>query len=69
MAQKLDDGIEIGIEMGIDIGEKKATVNMVLKLLAKNRPIAEISEVTGLSVGQIEEISNQENRLTLVNAS
>jgi len=46
----------INYEIGEAIGRKKATVNFVKKLLAKDFPVAEISEITGLTEEEIKKL-------------
>ncbi|MCK9458004.1 MAG: Rpn family recombination-promoting nuclease/putative transposase [Candidatus Riflebacteria bacterium] len=58
----IEEGIEKGIEKGRDEGEIQRAKKVALKMLAKGMPYEVISEVTDLSVAQIELLAN-ENRV------
>ena len=47
---------EKGIEKGIEKGEKKKSKKIALKLLARNFPLDEIADFTGLSIEEIKEL-------------
>lgn len=48
--------LQKGIEQGIEQGEHKKAIEMAEKLIAKGVSSNEISELTGLSVKEIEEL-------------
>ncbi|MCL2386977.1 MAG: hypothetical protein FWC89_05415, partial [Defluviitaleaceae bacterium] len=50
--EAIEDGIEIGIEKGIE----KGIISVARKMLARNKPISEIVEDTGLSLETIESL-------------
>lgn len=54
--QGLEEGLEQGIEQGIQQGIKQNKKEITKKLLVKNLSIDEISEITGLSREEIQEI-------------
>ncbi|MCD8386490.1 MAG: Rpn family recombination-promoting nuclease/putative transposase [Bacteroidales bacterium] len=60
LAESMDEGIAIGEERGekrgIAIGEDKATKKIASMMKAAGRPIEEISEFTGLTPDQIQEL-------------
>ena len=47
---------EFGKEEGIEIGKEKANLSIAKKMLEKNMSIDEISELTGLSIEEIEKL-------------
>ena len=49
-------GIEKGEKIGIEKGEKKKAVEMAKRCILKGMPFDEISELTGLSVQEVEEV-------------
>ena len=51
-----EEGYKIGYEEGIVKGEKKASKEFALKLLAHNFPIDEIADLTGLSIEEIKKL-------------
>ena len=53
-----ESGVEQGIEQGIEQGSKEKTIEIVKKLFEKDMDIETISEITNLSVKEIEEIKN-----------
>jgi predicted transposase/invertase (TIGR01784 family) len=58
----LAEGLEKGEAIGLEKGELNKAITIALKLLKKDMPVEEISDTTGLSIQQIEElISNQQN--------
>lgn len=52
----LEQGIKQGIEQGILKGKRKNAIETACKLLEKGMSIGEISEITGLSIKEIEAI-------------
>ena len=54
----LKAGMEQGIEQGIQQGKKQKTIEMVKKLKKQKVDIKVISEVTGLSIEEIESLKN-----------
>ena len=50
--------MEQGIEQGIQQGKKQKTIEMVKKLKKQKVDIKVISEVTGLSIEEIESLKN-----------
>ena len=52
----MEKGMEKGIEKGIEKGEKKKSKKIALKLLARNFPLDEIADLTGLSIEEIKEL-------------
>ncbi|MBQ8777630.1 MAG: hypothetical protein IJZ71_11000 [Treponema sp.] len=57
-----DKGMEIGLaegrEQGLEQGIKQVKIEVAKKSLEKNLPIETISEITGLSIKEIQEINN-----------
>ena len=51
----LEKGMEKGLEKGLEKGKKKVALN----LLEKNAELSFISEVTGLSVKEIEKLKDK----------
>ena len=47
---------ERGIEKGIEKGEKKKSKKIALKLLARNYPLDDIADLTGLSIDEIKKL-------------
>ena len=54
-----EEGKKIGREEGEKIGAKKAKIDIVTKLLERNLSISEISEISGISIDEIEQIKKQ----------
>ena len=54
-----EEGEKIGREEGEKIGAKKAKIDIVTKLLERNLSISEISEISGISIDEIEQIKKQ----------
>ena len=50
---KLKEGIKIGVEQGRAEGEQSKAIAIARRLKAKNTPIAEIAELTDLSIAEI----------------
>ena len=57
------EGIEIGETRGIKKGREETKLATAKKMLSKNYPIDEISDITGLSKEEIEEISRNSQNL------
>jgi len=55
----LEKGEVIGLEKGEAIGEQKKAVVIALKMLKKSMSNKDISEMTGLSIQQIEELQKK----------
>ena len=51
-----EKGLKKGMEKGIEKGEKKKSKKIALKLLARNFPLDEIADLTGLSIEEIKEL-------------
>ena len=51
-----EKGMEKGIEKGIIKGEKKKSREFALKLLARNTPLDDIADLTGLSIEEIKKM-------------
>ena len=51
-----EKGIEKGKEEGIIKGEKKKSREFALKLLARNTPLDDIADLTGLSIEEIKKM-------------
>ena len=51
-----EKGMEKGIEKGIIKGEKKKSREFALKLLARNTPLDDIADLTGLSIEEIKKL-------------
>ena len=51
-----EKGIVKGIEKGIVKGEKKKSKEFALKLLARNTPLDDIADLTGLSIEEIKKL-------------
>ena len=49
---------EEGLEEGLKRGAKQEKIEIAKKLLAKNMPIEEIAEITGLEPSQIKSLQN-----------
>ncbi|MGE5340376.1 MAG: Rpn family recombination-promoting nuclease/putative transposase [Candidatus Omnitrophota bacterium] len=58
LQQLREEGIEIGIKEGIKEGEEVAKMKIVFNCLLKGMDVQTISEITGLSVAQIEILKN-----------
>jgi predicted transposase/invertase (TIGR01784 family) len=54
----MQEGMAIGKQEGMVIGEQKALSEYVFKLSGKGRSIEEISELTDLSVEEVNEVLN-----------
>ena len=52
-------GIAIGEIRGIAIGEERGTINVAMKMLKANKPIAEISEFTELSKEELVKLKEE----------
>jgi predicted transposase/invertase (TIGR01784 family) len=52
---------ERGKNQGIEMGETKRAIEIAMKMLAKKRPLEEISEFTGLSIEELKKIFSQKN--------
>ena len=52
----MEKGMEKGIEKGIIKGEKKKSREFALKLLARNTPLDDIADLTGLSIEEIKKM-------------
>ena len=52
-----DKGIEQGIEQGIEKGIKQQTIELTKNILKKNADINFISEITGLSIDEINKLA------------
>ncbi len=53
-----DKGMEIGLVEGLQQGIKQSKIEIAKKSLEKNLPLETISEITGLSIKEIQEINN-----------
>ena len=51
-----EQGIDIGREQGIDIGEKRQSIEIAKRMKAKGISADDISDLTGLSIKEIEKI-------------
>ena len=51
-----EEEYKIGCEEGIIKGEKKVSKEVALKLLARNYPLDEIADITGLSIEEIKKL-------------
>ena len=51
-----DEGIEEGIKRGIKEGEKNKAISMAKSMKTKNMDINLISEITGLTIDEIEKL-------------
>ena len=56
--QGLQQGLEQGLEKGLQQGIKQSKIEIAKKSLEKNLPLETISEITGLSIKEIQEINN-----------
>lgn len=56
LATAEEKGIKQGIEQGIEQGKKQEKIEIAKKLKAKNMPVEEIKEITGLSKEEIDKI-------------
>ena len=54
----LEKGEAIGLEKGEAIGLEKGKIEIALRMLKKGKSVAEISDTTGLSTQQIEQLKN-----------
>lgn len=54
----LDDGLKEGIKQGIEQGEKNKQIEIAKKLINKKMEISIISEITGLTIQEIENLNN-----------
>ena len=52
----LEEGIEQGIEQGLKTGEKNKAIKIAKNMINKNIDINVISEVTGLSIEELENL-------------
>ena len=52
----IEQGIEQGIEKGIEQGEKNKTIEIAKKLKSRGFKLAEIHELTSLSVEEIQKL-------------
>ena len=55
----IEKGIEKGMERGIKKGIEKGKIDTAKVMLARNMPLNEIAEITGLSVDTIEKLKDQ----------
>lgn len=51
-----DKGLEAGIQQGLELGKKGQTINIARKMKQKNIDIDTISQITGLTITEIESI-------------
>ena len=56
--QGKEEGLQQGREQGLEQGIKQGKIEIVKKSLEKKLPIETISEITGLSIKEIQEINN-----------
>ena len=56
LKEGLEKGIEQGIEKGIEQGEKNKAISMAKNMKARNMDLNLISELTGLSIKEIEDL-------------
>ena len=56
LEKSLNEGIEQGLEKGIEEGKKETKLKTAKKMLLKNLDIQDISELTELSLEEIEEL-------------
>lgn len=54
-----DKGLEQGLEQGIEQGFEQSRINIAKKMLAKNKSLKEISEITDLSIAEIKKLQNE----------
>ena len=52
----LKEGLKEGLEKGIEQGEKNKAISMAKNMKARNMDLNLISELTGLSIEEIEEL-------------
>lgn len=60
LAEGLERGLAEGLEKGLAEGQMKKSLEVAKKLLSKNRPHEEIADLTGLSLPEINKLSNNE---------
>jgi len=56
----IEKGMERGIKKGIEKGIEKGKIDTAKVMLARNMPLKEIAEITGLSLDTIEKLKDQE---------
>jgi len=56
LAEGLEKGEAIGLEKGETIGLEKGKIEIALRMLKKGKSVEDISDTTGLSIQQIEEL-------------
>ena len=59
MKEAKETGYTSGINDGISKGENKKSIEIAKNLLSMNMPIEDISKATGLSIEEINKISNE----------
>ena len=52
----IEEGIRLGIEQGIEQGEKNKAISMAKDMRARGMDLSLISELTGLSIQEIEKL-------------
>ena len=59
MQQGREQGLQQGLEQGLQQGIKQSKIEIAKKSLEKNLPLETISEITGLSIKEIQELGEQ----------
>lgn len=54
----MEEGLAEGLERGLEQGIKQEKIEVAKKSLEKNIPIETISEITGLSIKEIQDLNN-----------
>ncbi|MBQ8211389.1 MAG: hypothetical protein IJZ27_02525 [Treponema sp.] len=54
----MQQGREQGLQQGLEQGIKQSKIEIAKKSLEKNLPLETISEITGLSIKEIQELNN-----------
>lgn len=62
MEKGLEKGMEKGIQKGLEEGLEKGRREIALRLLAKNHSVAEVAELTGLSVQRVRALKKTNSR-------
>ena len=58
LQQGLEQGLQQGLEQGLEQGIKQSKIEIAKKSLEKKLPMETISEITGLSIKEIQELNN-----------
>ena len=59
ISQGIEQGYTSGINDGISKGENKKSIEIAKNLLSMNMPLEDISKATGLTIEEINKISNE----------